>query len=136
MKTLLFLLLSASTAIAAPDLVVYVKSTGAIVSYDKDREIPAKDLTPDGLGFYGSFTGTNILGILSTTNAPAGLTNIVQLANKTILEPANVSNDPENNPKLELKRIVRALVKTINLRLPAGQKLTADELKAAIKAEM
>lgn len=38
--------------------------------------------------------------------------------------------------KLEIKHVLRALVKTINLRLPSGQKITEEELKAAIKAEV
>lgn len=37
---------------------------------------------------------------------------------------------------VKLKAIIRALVKTINVRLPSGQKITAAELKAAIKEEL
>ena len=36
----------------------------------------------------------------------------------------------------QLKCVIRALVKTINLRLPAGQKITEAEMKTAIKAEV
>lgn len=35
-----------------------------------------------------------------------------------------------------LKAVVKALVKCINLRLPADKRITADELKAAIKEEL
>jgi hypothetical protein len=35
-----------------------------------------------------------------------------------------------------LKVVIRALVKTINLRLPVGQKITEAELKAAIREEL
>ncbi len=35
-----------------------------------------------------------------------------------------------------LKAVVAALVKTINIRLPAGQKITPDEIRTAIKGEL
>lgn len=35
-----------------------------------------------------------------------------------------------------VKAIVKALVKTVNLRLPADKKITAAELKQAIKEEL
>lgn len=131
MKKILALLALCVTTVAAYDLVVYVQSTGDIVSFDKQYEIPSSRLVPGGF-----MLGTNLCGILSTTNDPTGKTNIVQLADKTILDPADVSNDPENNPNLQLKRVLRALVKTINQRLPAGQKITAAELRQAIKEEL
>ena len=87
MKTLVAFCLIVTAAIAS-DYVVYVQSTGDIVSYDKQYDIDRRRMTPDKHGFYGPITGTNILGILITTNAPAGLTNIVQLSDKTILDPA------------------------------------------------
>jgi hypothetical protein len=34
------------------------------------------------------------------------------------------------------KAVLKALIKVINLRLPVGQKITAEELKAAIKEEL
>lgn len=37
--------------------------------------------------------------------------------------------------ELQPKSVIRALVKVVNDRLPAGQKITEAELKAAIKAE-
>ena len=87
MKTLIAFCLLATVAIAS-DYVVYVQSTGEIVSYDKQYDIDQRRMTEDKHGFYGLVTGTNILGILVTTNAPAGLTNIVELTDKTVLDPA------------------------------------------------
>ena len=46
-------------------------------------------------------------------------------------EMADVSKMP-----VRFRSVVRALVKTINLRFPAGQKITEVELKAAIKEEV
>jgi hypothetical protein len=37
---------------------------------------------------------------------------------------------------MEIKNVIRALVKTINLRLPADKKITEAELKAAIKESL
>ena len=38
--------------------------------------------------------------------------------------------------KMEIKDVLRALVKTLNKRLPADKQVTEAELKAAIKAEV
>ena len=35
-----------------------------------------------------------------------------------------------------IKAIIAALIKTINIRLPAGQKITAAEVKTAIRGEL
>ena len=37
--------------------------------------------------------------------------------------------------KMEIKYVLRALVKTINKRIPADKQITEDELRVAIKAE-
>jgi len=112
-------LLLAGTAVAVPDLVVYIQSSGKIVSYDKDREIPKRDLTPDGHGFTSMFTGTNILGICSTTNAVAGKTNIVQLT-VTIIDPKEHVYDYSQWTDQEY-RMMAVIVNEINiLRANAG----------------
>ena len=49
-------------------------------------------------------------------------------------EKEDVAND--SNWTERERAIIRALVKTINIRLPAGQKITAVELKQAIKEEL
>lgn len=41
-----------------------------------------------------------------------------------------------NATAYRLKVVLRALVRVINLRLPAAQRITAEELKAAIKEEL
>lgn len=43
------------------------------------------------------------------------------------------ANDLDVN---DMKIVLTALIKVINLRLPAGNKITKDELVAALKAEM
>ena len=88
MKVVAFVFGILTASVFAEDVVVYIQATGRIVSYDKSRIIPPESLTPDGHGFYDLLSGPNILGILVTTNAPAGLTNIVQLTDKTVLDPA------------------------------------------------
>lgn len=45
------------------------------------------------------------------------------------------SNLDEVSPKV-LKAMVKGLIKVINVRLPAGSKITAAELKAAIKENL
>ncbi len=47
-----------------------------------------------------------------------------------------VAEAAANIDAMEVKNVLRALVKTINLRLPSGQKITEAELKAAIKEEL
>ena len=47
---------------------------------------------------------------------------------------AAAAADIEKMP-VQLKAAIRALLKTVNQRLPAGQKITETELKAAIEAE-
>ena len=131
MKTLLFLMLLAGIAWAAPDFVVYEKVTGAIVSYDKQYDLDKSRLTADGHGFKG-WMSTNILGICSTTNEVAGKTNISQLV-VTIIDPSDHAADVTQwDPRL--KQAVLGLLDCMNARLPADKKIGLAELKAAIKA--
>ena len=126
-------MLLAGIAWAAPDFVVYEKVTGAIVSYDKQYDLDKSRLTADGHGFTISITGTNILGICSTTNDVTGKTNIAQLSNKTIIDPSDHAADVTQwDPRL--KQAVLGLLDCMNARLPADKKIGLAELKAAIKA--
>ena len=132
MRTILAFLMVAGAAVAS-DFVVYEQATGKIVSYDKRYEIPQSALTADGNGFTVPWN-TKVMGLLSTTNNPDGLTNIVQLAEKTIVNPSDQAADISQMEDKRLRAILGALVEVINLRLPAAQKIKTDELKAAIKA--
>lgn len=137
MKKMLISFILTASSLFAGDFVAYEQSTGKIIGYDKQYEIKKRDLTPDGNGFY--FMGPNVLGLLYTTNAPAGLTNIVQLTDKKVINPADQAADytqGQGATEIPLKVILTALVKVINLRLPAGNKITAAELKEAIKEEL
>ena len=113
-------------------LVVYNLGSGAIKGYDQDYTIDFRTLTPDGSGFG---VDGEVLGICSTQDNPEGKTNISQMA-VTIINPADFVADPAQGVDKKQKAIIMGLVDVINVRLPAGQKIKADELKAAIKARM
>lgn len=131
MKLAFFILLISASVFAA-DYVVYDQVTGKIISYDKQYEIPKRALTQDGHGFYGPLTGTNILGILSTTNSPAGLTNIVQLSDQTVIDPTDLFNDYTQWTERE-RKMLSLIVKEINiLRVNAG--LAARTKKQVVQA--
>ena len=133
-KLILILALCPMLAVAV-DWVVYVKATGKILSHDKTYMLPQGQMSADGQTFTPMGPVQAVCGIGSTTNAVTGKTNIAQLASFTPVLPKDFLADVDQMDA-KLKAVVRALVRVINLRLPAAQKITADELKAAIKEEL
>jgi hypothetical protein len=114
------------------EFLIYEQETGTILRHDKTMSVQ----TNAAGKIVGEMT-KQIPKVGSTTNDMNAVhySNISQLV-LVPLEPKDLKADIENWDKEELKAVVKALVKVINLRFPAGQKITAAELKAAIKAEL
>lgn len=126
MKTLIALC-SIATAAIASDYVVYEQATGRIVSYDKQYTIDQRYMTPDRHGFYGPITGTNILSLLVTTNEPAGLTNIVELTDKTLLDPGEYIYSIKITPEwVMFTNSIVTVNALLNGYLPLKSNLTAS----------
>lgn len=136
MKKLIAVMVLCPMLALAGNWVVYVKATGKIVSHDKTYTLVKGQLNDDGQTFRILMpVPVDECGIGSTTNDVTGKTNIAQLASFTPVTPKDFLAEIDQMED-KLKAVVLALVKTINLRLPAGQKITAEELKAAIKEEL
>lgn len=137
MKKLLFiLLLMAVSAKAETNFVYVIDSTplehGTNYSYNVERDM----VQIDGNTFSGiDWSRIRVVG--TTDVIPEVFTNINQVAYQVILP---MSADDKKNWKNPVDKktiaIVTGLVKTINLRLPAGSKITEAELLQAIKDEL
>ena len=75
----------------------------------------------------------NVAGVPRPTFSQLESVKAVALAWKTNQVAAKAAEI--DNMDLQFKSVLRALVKTINLRLPADKKISEDELKTAIRQE-
>jgi len=92
------------------------------------------------IDFAFSWHGTNLVLEWYTTNAPAP--TIAQLRSVkavAVAWKANHDKDVASDVATyddRTRAVIKALIKVINLRLPADKKITTEELKAAIKEEL
>lgn len=129
MKTkLLIFFLATMTAISETNYVVYVLSTGAKVSYDRQYEIDAYRISVDGVSFKPASDPNLICGILSTTNDPSKIVNISELKSKTILVPGDFLK--QTQAAKEITPAVQAFMDCYNKKNPTNQ-ITAAELTTA-----
>ena len=115
---LMALTLLSESSMADTNYVVYILSTGAKVSYDKQYDISQNLIAPDGISFRTTTSGTDACGILSTTNDPAKVTNISELKNKTILVPGDFLK--QTQAAKEITPAVQGLMDAYNKKLIAA----------------
>lgn len=106
---------------------------GTSCSYDVE-----KDSVTIGTSVMGGIDWSVVKVVSTTSPIPVPFTNINQIVILETVLPIT-TDEKKNWERLadkKLKAIITGLVKTINLRLPAGNKITAEELKQAIKDEL
>lgn len=128
MKTILTILLLATTVSAGPYYVRYFQDTGEKTAYDVDFPIESYTMGTNGTYFTGMPEFTRRQGVFSTTNNPAGKTNISQFKDAIILNPLTLKRQFE--AEKEITPAVQALVDAINKRFPTN-KITDAELTTA-----
>ena len=138
MKTRLIVLfgLACCSAVAETNYVLYSQSDGRVMgtaaafSYDCGRDcLTLGDATLSGINWAA-------MRLDKTTNAlPRELSNISQVASHTRVLPltAEELTDFTHWGDERLEAVAKALMDLVNSRLPAGQQITEDQLKQAVR---
>ena len=135
---LMLLSLLAISASAAETNYVYVSGSRPLAHAKTCEYDVEKDTVVLGASKFGGIDWSTIRIVSTISPIPSVFTNISQVTVLEVVLP--ITTDEKRNwerlADAKLRAIITGLVKTINLRLPSAQKITAAELKTAIKEEL
>jgi len=115
------------------EYILYETGSGAILEIFEDDAKISRDRIRDGESAVGGIHWERVS--LGKGSATTNMTNISEVKDFEATTPEDEEADIENMPR-QLRAAIRGLVKILNQRLPAGEKINEAELREAIKDEL